>query len=156
MDAGKGNTALKGSGLKEGTLMADPVSVVKDFDAAWNDHDIEGVLAFFTDDAVVRMEPPPSDEFGGVYTGKEQIRAGWVEPLMPDFHVESRDHQVAGHQEEVGDRVIWIAVVSGDFFRQMGAETPVESPAEAIVQGDKIKFFTGINLELPEEAPSSS
>jgi hypothetical protein len=47
-------------------------------------------------------------------------------------------------------------VVSGDFFRQMGAETPVESPAEAIVQGDKIKFFTGINLELPEEAPSSS
>jgi hypothetical protein len=37
--------------------MADPVSVVKDFDAAWNAHDIEGVLAFFTDDAVVRMEP---------------------------------------------------------------------------------------------------
>ena len=35
--------------------MADPVSVVKDFDAAWNAHDIEGVLAFFTDDAVVRM-----------------------------------------------------------------------------------------------------
>ena len=136
--------------------MADPVSVVKDFDAAWNAHDIEGVLAFFTDDAVVRMEPPPSDKFGGVYTGKEQIRAGWVEPLMPDFHVESRDHQVAGHQEEVGDRVIWIAEVSGDFFRQMGAETPVESPAEAIVQGDKIKFFTGTNLELPaEEAPSS-
>jgi ketosteroid isomerase-like protein len=157
MDAGKGNTPLKGSGRKEGTFMIDPVSVVKDFDAAWNAHDIEGVLAFFTDDAVVRMEPPPSDEFGGVYTGKEQIRAGWVEPLMPDFHVESRDHQVAGHQEEVGDRVIWIAEVSGDYFRQMGAETPVESPAEAIVQGDKIKFFTGTNLELPaEEAQSSS
>jgi hypothetical protein len=102
------------------------------------------------------MESPPSDEFGGVYTGKEQIRAGWIEPLMPDFHVESRDHQVAGHQEEVGDRVIWIAMVSGDFFRQMGAETPVESLAEAIVQGDKIKFFTGTNLELSEEAPSSS
>ena len=48
-------------------------------------------------------------------------------------------------------------MVSGDFFRQIGAETPVESPAEAIVQGDKIKFFTGTNLELPaEEAPSSS
>jgi SnoaL-like domain len=52
--------------------MADPIAVVKDFDAAWNAHDIEGVLAFFTDDAVVRMEPPPSDEFGGVYAGKEQ------------------------------------------------------------------------------------
>jgi ketosteroid isomerase-like protein len=47
--------------------MADPVSVMKDFDAAWNAHDVEGVMAFFTDDAVVRVEPPPPDEFGGVY-----------------------------------------------------------------------------------------
>src|SRR5215204_7248738 len=132
---------------------ADPVSVIKDFDAAWNAHDIEGVLAFFTDDAVVRMEPPPPDEFGGVYTGKEQIRAGFVEPLMPGFHVESRDHQVAGHQEGVGDRVIWTAMVSDDVFRQIvGAEPPVESTGEAIVQGDKIKYFTATNPELPEEA----
>ena len=136
--------------------MADPVSVVKDFDAAWNAHDIEGVLSFFTDDAVVRMESPPSDEYGGVYTGKEQIRACWVEPLMPGFHVESRDHQVAGHQEGVGDRVIWVAMVSGDLFKQMGAEPPVESAGEALVQGDKIKFFTATNPEVPEEAPSSS
>jgi hypothetical protein len=47
--------------------MADPVSVLKDYDAAWNAHDVEGVMAFFTDDALVRMEPPPPDEFGGVY-----------------------------------------------------------------------------------------
>jgi SnoaL-like protein len=135
--------------------MADPVSVIKDFDAAWNAHDLEGVLAFFTDDAVVSMEPHPPDEFGGVYTGKEQIRAGFVEPLMPGFHVDSRDHQVAGHQEGVGERVIWIAMVSGDFFRQMGAEHPVASTTEAVVQGDKIKSFAAINPEL-SEAPSSS
>jgi ketosteroid isomerase-like protein len=116
--------------------MADPVSVIKDFDAAWNAHDIEGVLAFFTDDAVVRMEPPPSDGFGGVYTGKEQIRAGFVELLMPGFHVDSRDHQVVGHQEGVGDRVIWTAMVLDETFGQTGAELPVESPAEALVQGD--------------------
>jgi len=78
-------------------MAEDPVSVVKDYDAAWNAHDVEGVMAFFTDDAVVRMEPSPPDEFGGVYTGKEQIRTGWVEPLISGFHVESRDHQVAGH-----------------------------------------------------------
>jgi ketosteroid isomerase-like protein len=54
--------------------MADPVSVLKDYDAAWNAHDVEGVMAFFTDDAVVRLEPAPPDEFGGVYRGKEQIR----------------------------------------------------------------------------------
>ena len=83
--------------------MADPVSVVKDYDAAWNAHDLEGVMAFFTDDAVVMMEPAPPDEFGGVYTGKEQILAGFVQPLMAGFRVESSDHQVAGHQEGVGE-----------------------------------------------------
>ncbi len=117
--------------------MADPLSVVRNFDAAWNAHDVEGVLAFFADDAVVRMEPAPPDEFGGVYTGKEQIRAGFVEPFMPGFHVESSGHQVAG------DRVTWIGMVSGDAFTQMGAESPVESPAEVILEGDKIKSFTG-------------
>ena len=48
-------------------------------------------------------------------------------------------------------------MVSGDFFRQMGAEPSVKSSAEAIVQGDKIRSFTAINPEPPEEeAPSSS
>ncbi len=123
--------------------MADPVSVVKDYDATWNAHDVEGVLSFFTDDAVVRMEPAPPDEFGGVYTGKEQIRRGFVEPLMTGFHVDPSDHQVAGYQEGVGDRVIWKARVSSDFLKQMGAEPPVEATAEAIVEGEKIKSFTG-------------
>jgi hypothetical protein len=136
--------------------MADPVSVVKDFDAAWNAHDVERVLDFFTDDAVVRMEPHPPDEFGGVYTGKEQIRAGFVEPLMPGFHVDSRGHQVAGYQEGVGERVIWTAAVSGDFFRQMGGEPPVESAAEALVQGDKIRCFSAINPEQLETPSSGS
>ena len=76
---------------------AEPVSVIKDYDAAWNAHDVEGVMAFFTDDAVVRLEPSPPDVFGGVYTGKERIRAGYVEPLMAGFHVEASDYQVAGH-----------------------------------------------------------
>ena len=134
--------------------MADPISVINDFDAAWNAHDVEGVVLFFTDDAVARIEPPLPDEFGGAYTGKEQIRTGFVEPLMPGFHVESRDHQVAGHQEGVGDRVIWASTLSSDLFRQMGAEPPVESITEALLQGEKIEFFTA-TLRLPE-APRSS
>ncbi len=47
-----------GAGGRKEPAMADPVSVLKDYDAAWNAHDIEGVMAFFTDDARVRMEPP--------------------------------------------------------------------------------------------------
>jgi hypothetical protein len=136
--------------------MADSVAVIKDYDAAWNAHDVEGVMAFFTEDAVVRLEPAPPDEFGGVYTGKEQIRAGYVEPSMAGFQVESSDHRVAGHQEGVAERVTWTAMVSGDFLRQMGAETPVEATGEAVLQGDKLKSFTAINPGLLEAARSSS
>jgi ketosteroid isomerase-like protein len=134
--------------------MADPISVINDFDAARNAHDVEGVVAFFTDDAVVRVEPPLPDEFGGVYTGKEQIRDGFVEPLMAGFHVESRDHQLAGHQEGVGDRVIWASTLSSDLFRQMGADPPIEATTEAVLQGDKIEFFMP-TLRLPEVPRSS-
>ena len=135
--------------------MVDPVSVIKDYDAAWNAHDVEAVMAFFADDAVVRMEPAPPDGSGGVYTGKERIRAGVVEPLMPGFRTESRDHRVAGHQEGVGDRVIWASTVWGDFFGQMGAEPPVKATAEALVQGGKIRSFAAVNPELGEAAGRS-
>jgi hypothetical protein len=119
--------------------------VIKDYDAARNAHGVEGVMDFFTDDAVVRLEPSPPDVFGGVYTGKEQIRAGYVEPLMAGFHVEASDYQVAGRQVGVGQRVRWTASVSGDFFRQMGAESPVEANAEAVLQGDKLKWPSPIS-----------
>lgn len=153
--AGKVYNPLRASGKKVGTLYGKPVSVIKDYDAACNAHDVEGVMALFTDDEVVRLEPSPPDVFGGVYTGKEQIRAGYVEPLMAGFRVEASDYQVVGRQEGVGQRVSWTASVSGDFFRQMGAESPVEANAEAVVEGDKLKSFTAINPGL-REAPRTS
>jgi ketosteroid isomerase-like protein len=134
--------------------MADPVSMIKDFDAASNAHDVEGVMAFFTDDAVAKLEPAPPDEFGGVYTGKEQIRRGFVEPLMAGFHVDSNDdHRIAENQEG-GQRVSWSATLSADLFRQMGADPPVEATGEAVVAGDKIKSFTAI-ARLPEASSTS-
>jgi hypothetical protein len=42
-------------------------------------------MAFFTGDAVVRIESAPLDDFGGVYVGKEQLRVGLVESLMLGF-----------------------------------------------------------------------
>jgi ketosteroid isomerase-like protein len=134
--------------------MADPVSVVKDFDAASNARDVVGMLAFFTDDAVAKLEPCPPDEFGGVYTGKEQIRAGFVEPLMAGFHVDSNDDYRVAEDQEGGQRVTWSAMLSADLFRQMGAEPPVEATGEAVLEGDKFKSFTAI-ARLPEARSSS-
>jgi ketosteroid isomerase-like protein len=134
--------------------MAAPVSVVKDFDAASNARDVEGMMAFFTDDAVAKLEPSPPDEFGGVYTGKEQIRAGFVEPLMAGFHVDSNDDYRVAEDQEGGQRVTWSAMLSADLFRQMGAEPPVEATGEAVLEGDKFKSFTAI-ARLPEARRSS-
>jgi hypothetical protein len=97
------------------------------------------VLNHFTDDAVARFVPPLPGE-PEAYEGKEEIR-DFVQRHMPGFHVESRDHQLAGHQEEVGDRVIWESTVSSERFRDLGADE-VEGMAEAIVKAGKIESFT--------------
>jgi hypothetical protein len=119
--------------------MEDPVRLIKGFDAAWNSHDEDAVLDFFTDDAVAKLTPPPPGE-PSAYEGKDEIRS-FVRTHMPGFHVDSRDHQAAGHQEGVGDRVIWESTVASDYFRRLGADT-VEGTVEAIVKGGKIASFT--------------
>lgn len=117
----------------------DPLRLIDGFDAAWNAHDEEGVLDLFTEDAVVRLVPAPPGELEA-YEGKEQVR-DFVRRHMPGFRVESRDHQVAGHHEGVGDRVIWESTVSSERFRELGADE-VEGAAEAIVKGGEIESFT--------------
>lgn len=128
-------------GRKERQRVAaeDPLRLIDGFDAVWNAHDEEGVLNHFTEDAVARFVPPLPGE-PEAYEGKEEIR-DFVQRHMPGFHVESRDHQLAGHQEEVGDRVIWESTVSSERFRDLGADE-VEGMAEAIVKAGKIESFT--------------
>jgi ketosteroid isomerase-like protein len=106
----------------------DPVAVVKAFDAACNAGDIERVMAFFADDAV--LKDPVEHK---VYTGKQQIRE-WFQPQMRHFHVESRNHQVSG------DTVTWEATLTGDIVRQMGHDA-IEQTAKAVVRGGKITSF---------------
>jgi hypothetical protein len=123
----------------------DPIGVIEDLDAAWNAHDEEGMLALFTDDAVLMIEPAFPGE-PKAYRGMEELR-DFVQRHLPGSQVDSRDHQVAGHQEGVGDRVIWETFVSSERFRDLGAE-PVEGMAEAILKGSKIESFT---LSLSQE-----
>ena len=120
-------------------MAEDPVRVIEDLDAAWNAHDEEGVLGMFSDDAVVMIDP-------ALPGGKEEIR-DFVQRHLPGLQVESRDHQVAGHQEGVGDRVIWESFVSSERFQDLGADR-AEGMAEAIQKGSKIESFT---LSLSQE-----
>lgn len=113
----------------------DPMAVVQALNDTCNSGDVEGVLDLFTDDAVVKNQPPPSPADSGVYTGKQEIR-GWFEPqIQRHLHVESRNYRVSG------DTVTWRTVVTEDELRQMGIDD-FEVTAEATVQNGKITSFT--------------
>ena len=95
------------------TEATDPMAVVQAFNDASNSGEIERILAFFTDDAVIRTVPPPPPPAPEVSTGKQQIRE-WFEPQMPNLHV------VSSNLKTSADTVTWDATVSGDMFRQIG------------------------------------
>jgi ketosteroid isomerase-like protein len=107
--------------------------IQNEFDAIWNTNNLEAVMERFTDDAVVRSIPPlpgAPDQF----VGKAQIR-GFVQMLMVNFHVESKNFQ------QDGDRVTWFATVTSDSIRGMGVDS-MDADCEAVVQNGKIKSFT--------------
>ena len=67
-----------------------PSNLAPDWIAAWNSHDLDRVLAFYTDDfemsspLIVRVMSEPS----GTLSGKPAIRAYWEKAmsLVPDLH----------------------------------------------------------------------
>ena len=133
--AGMGMVVLSASLASPG-IAKDPkeVSVVKKFETAWNSQNLDEVMRFFTEDAVVKVLPAPPE--GGVYTGKEAIRK-WVEEQIPGFHIETQHHEVSGN------RVSLMGKITSEFFRKMGV-IPVISTVEAVVEKDKIKTLTPI------------
>jgi hypothetical protein len=72
--------------------MPDPTTFAEQWVTAWNAHDVEAVLAHFSDDVVftspvaARLLP----ETGGVVRGKDALRHYWATALAahPDLHFE--------------------------------------------------------------------
>lgn len=107
------------------------ISRAKEFDAAWNAHDADAVVDYFTDDGAVKLQPPPPE--GGSYSGKDEIR-DFVGAYIADYHAEPRDYQ----EVEEG-KVRWTSKIHA---RPFGGLNPVEGTAEAVFQGGKIKSYT--------------
>ena len=75
--------------------LPDPVEFGAAWEAAWNAHDLDAVLAHFHDDAVF-TSPVASrilPDGGGVVRGMDQLRAYWAEALrlLPDLHFTVED-----------------------------------------------------------------
>jgi ketosteroid isomerase-like protein len=64
---------------------------------AFNDHDVDAVLAFFADDAVFETPKGP-DPWGRRLVGLDQVREGVAARFagIPDVHYGEDDHWVSG------------------------------------------------------------
>jgi hypothetical protein len=110
------------------------VAITRAFNAAWNAHDLETIMAFFADDAILKVGPspaPPGSEFA---TGKQQIRSR-VRAELPGFCAETWDYLVSG------DTVTFGFEYSNDFFRDEGVDS-LEGTVEAVIERDRIKIWT--------------
>ena len=75
--------------------MAGTAEAVDRFNQAFNEHDVDAVMAAMTDDCVFENTSPPN---GHRYEGQEQVRAAWEEffAASPDAHFEGEDVIVDG------------------------------------------------------------
>ncbi len=112
----------------------DSVTTIEAFNAASNAGDLDGMLAYFADDATLTTLPPPPAPAPSVFAGKEQIRA-WLAPQIPGLHVAPRNLQMRG------TTVTWEATITADMFRQLGIDS-FEVAAEAIVAAGKLQSMT--------------
>lgn len=75
--------------------MAVTVELLKGFLAAFNRHDVDGVMAYFADDCVVHM-PRGAGPGGDRYVGKEAVREAVLFRFagVPDVHYGEDSHWV--------------------------------------------------------------
>jgi hypothetical protein len=96
--------------------------------AAWNSHEVEAVLAHFTDDVVFTSSVAARflPETGGVFRGKPALRAYWAAALarLPELHFEllgtyaGVEHIVINYRNHVGDLVCEVLRFDGSLVAE--------------------------------------
>jgi ketosteroid isomerase-like protein len=73
------------------------VATLKTITDAFNRHDLDAIMSFFTDDAIFES-PRGSDAWGRRFSGKAEVREGLAARFsgIPDVHYGEDDHFVAG------------------------------------------------------------
>jgi ketosteroid isomerase-like protein len=82
------------------TLKMNPTAtaeMLQEFTATFNRRDLDGVMAYFTDDAVFES-PRGRDPWGTRFEGKDRVRDGLAARFagLPILHYGSADHFVVG------------------------------------------------------------
>jgi cation diffusion facilitator family transporter len=91
---------------REGAPMTGTAEAVERFNEAFNEHDVDAVMAAMTDDCVFENTSPPN---GQRYEGKAQVRTAWEEffAASPHAHFDSEDVVIAGDRCIVQWRYTW-------------------------------------------------
>jgi len=79
------------------TVAGARIAVLKALVQAFNDHDLDRIMSFFADDAVLEMPRGP-EPCGGRYVGAAAVREGLRGRFegLPDVHYGSDSHYVDG------------------------------------------------------------
>jgi hypothetical protein len=126
---------------------SDPVSVLTAYLRAVGT-DVNAALAMFTDDATLRISPPPPGTTG-LWTGKEEIRQGLEYSIQHNVKGE-----IVGAPKIEGNKVTFASKVTNSFFQEWGV-APVAFTTEAVIEGGKIKSFTN-TMDASEQARVSA
>ncbi|MGH7687967.1 MAG: nuclear transport factor 2 family protein [Candidatus Dormibacteria bacterium] len=96
-------------------MTADPQATVLGFDALWNAHDRDTIVAMLADDSVVDLNVAPPPPGRARYEGRAGVTE-FVDQFIPGFHVSSQNFG------SDGDEVVWDFTVSNDMARTLGVD----------------------------------
>jgi hypothetical protein len=89
------------------TVTTDTMAVIDQFNAVFNTHDVDAIMALFTDDCVFENTAPFPD--GTRYEGQAAVRAFWKEffASSPHAHFTTEDSFACGDRCAVRWRYSW-------------------------------------------------
>ena len=103
---------------------------------AFNEHDLDRIMAFFADDCVLETPRGP-DPWGTRFTGREAVRSGLAQRFtgIPDVHYGEAEHWSCG-EHAVSRWVLTGTTTSGEALRVRGCDLFDLSPTGAIQRKD--------------------
>lgn len=112
----------------------DPEAFNRELLDAWDAHDIDRILTFYTDDVVYEDVPTVENGWGPVLRGRQMLRESLVEMFedMPD--VGFRFVSASG----VGDRMLVEWIMTGSRWRDFTGEFSIPAVSVITLEGDKI------------------
>jgi ketosteroid isomerase-like protein len=99
-----------------------PDATLRSLVAAFNDHDLDRIMSFFTDDCVLEMPRGP-DAWGTRCTGRDAVREGLAGRLagIPDVHYGDEEHWTCG-EHAVSKWLLTGTTTEGERLRVRGCD----------------------------------